>query len=217
MAANDELKQRLDTEFSRLQKSVSEFQQSHLKEYEEREARFAGQFTPAVEKLKGIWRPKLEALVERFKDSVKVEPKVTPHARHAKFSFESPLARVALQFSAGHDTEVRNLMLVYDLEILPIYMEFEKHAELTLPLAAIDEAAVAKWLDDRIVGFVRSYLALQTNEYYLKDHMVEDPVAKVKMPKYAAKATLQHETKTYYFIGDETCEQFRREHGIKAT
>ena len=216
MAAIDPLQERLDAEFSRLQKSVAEFQKSHLQEYEEREARFAGQFTPAVEKLKEIWRPKLEALVERFKGSVKVEPKVTPHARHAKFSFESPLARIGLQFSAGHDTEVRNLTLAYDLEILPIYMEFEKHAELSMPLTAIDENAVAKWLDDRIIGFVRSYLGLQTNEYYLKDHMVEDPVAKVKLPKYAAKATLQHEKKTYYFIGDETFEQFRREHGIKA-
>jgi YHS domain-containing protein len=215
MPATDELGRRLDAEFSKLQKSVSEFQKSHMKEYEEREARFAGQFTPAVEKLKGIWRPKLEALVERFKDSVKVEPTVEPHSRRAKFSFQSPLAHIGLQFSVGHDTEVRNLTLVYDLEILPIYMEFEKHAELTMPLGAIDEAAVAKWLDDRIVGFVRTYLGLQTNEYYMKDHMVEDPVAKVKMPKYAAKATLEHEKRTYYFIGDETCEQFRREHGIK--
>jgi YHS domain-containing protein len=218
MAAIKELESRLDAEFSKLQKSVSDFQQSQVREYEDREKRFADQFTPVVERLKEIWRPRLESLIERFKDAVKVQPVLKPHSRQIALSFQSPLARVNLQFSAGHDADVRNLILTHDLEILPVYAEFEKHAELALPLplSAKDETAVANWLDDRIVGFVRTYLGLQTNQYYLKDHMVEDPVAKVKFPKYSAKVTLDHEKKTYYFIGEETCEQFRREKGIKS-
>ena len=44
-------------------------------------------------------------------------------------------------------------------------------------MVAIDETALGNWLDDRIVGFVQTYLSMHENQYYLKEHMVEDPVA----------------------------------------
>ena len=50
---------------------------------------------------------------------------------------------------------------------------------------------------------MRTYLSLHENQYYLKGHMVEDPVAKIQFPKYAAGATLERDGKTLYFI-DET-------------
>ena len=63
-------------------------------------------------------------------------------------------------------------------------------------------------LDERIVAFVRVYLSLYENDYYLKDHMVEDPVAHVRFPKFAAGATSQRDGKTYYFISEATREEF---------
>ena len=69
---------------------------------------------------------------------------------------------------------------------------------------------MGRWIDDRIVSFVRTYLALHENEHYLKDHMVEDPVAGVRFPKFAAAATLESGGKTFYFISDETRSEFQR-------
>jgi hypothetical protein len=37
---------------------------------------------------------------------------------------------------------------------------------------------------------------MRENQYYLKDQMVEDPVAKVKFPKLAAGATLEVKAKS---------------------
>ena len=44
--------------------------------------------------------------------------------------------------------------------------------------------------------------------------MVEDPVAKVSFPKFAAGATLEHGGKTHFFIDDKTKAEFARQNGI---
>ncbi len=82
--------------------------------------------------------------------------------------------------------------------------------KLIFRLRNIDDAAVAKWIDDRIVDFVRTYVSLHENEYYLKDFMVEDPVAHVRFPKFAAGTTLESNGKTVYFIGEETRREFEK-------
>ncbi len=78
---------------------------------------------------------------------------------------------------------------------------------------AIDREAIANWVDDRLVDFVKTYLSLHENEWYLKDHMVVDPVADVRFPKFAAAATIELEGKTYYFVGEETRREFEAKHG----
>ena len=61
--------------------------------------------------------------------------------------------------------------------------------------------------------FVKTYLSLHENQYYLKDHMVEDPIANVQFPKYAAGATLESGGKTHYFIDEATLREFQKQHG----
>ena len=51
-------------------------------------------------------------------------------------------------------------------------------------------------------------------EIYLKDQMVEDPVAHVRFPKVAAATTLEWQGKTFYFIGEETRREFEKQQGI---
>ncbi len=109
--------------------------------------------------------------------------------------------------------DVTKLILDYTLDILPVLMKFNNHQQIEWPLAAIDRQAVAAWIDNRLVEFVQTYLSLHENEYYLKDHMVEDPVAKVRFPKHAAATTLDWQGKTYYFIAQETRDEFESQQG----
>ena len=88
-------------------------------------------------------------------------------------------------------------------------MKFDSHNELEVPLDAINSAQLAQWLDDRIVNFVHTYLALHENPYYLKDQMVQDPIAKVQFPKFAAAAQLEQNGKTVYFIDESTLREFQ--------
>jgi YHS domain-containing protein len=44
--------------------------------------------------------------------------------------------------------------------------------------------------------------------------MVEDPVAGVRFPKFAAGATLEWQGRTLYFIGEETRREFEKQQGF---
>lgn len=204
---------RIDAEFLASEKQIKEFQTQKLQEYHGREERLE-LFTKACEQLRDTWRPRLEALAKKFGDKVQLEPSVTPTAREAVFKFSSPLAIIQLRFSASTDFEVRKLVLDYDLEILPILMKFEPHVRVEFPLDAVDANATAKWIDDRIVDFVKAYLSLHHNEYYLKGHMVVDPISNTRFPTHAAAATLEWQGTKYYFVGEETRQAFVTKNNI---
>lgn len=213
MSTLDQLVQRMDAEFSAVDEQLKRRQESRVREYASRKERL-GQLDELFEKLSGIWRPRLEALAAKFGEKVKVTPRITPSAREATFAFQSNLARIELRFLATTDHDVRKLILVNDLEIIPVLMQYDTHAEISFPLEQVDVNAVTEWIDDRLVGFVKTYLSLHENDLYLKEEMVEDPVANVRFPKFAAGAKLENQGRTFYFISEETRKDYAKANGI---
>jgi YHS domain-containing protein len=207
---------RIDAEFSSLDDRIKQAQAERQQQHRERQQRLAT-FEKELEGLPALWKPRLEALLQRFGDRVKVTPHLAASSRAATLEFQSDLARIRLRLSAATDHDVRRLILNYDLEIIPVFIQFDSHKQADWPVEAIDRQAVAAWIDDRIVDFVKTYLSLHTNEHYLKDHMVQDPIAGVRFPKYAAAATVEWSGKTYYFIGEETRREFEAKHGTGST
>src|SRR5262249_55263851 len=159
-------------------------------------------------------RPRLELLVNKFGDRVQTTPRIIPSTREVTFEFQSRLACVRLKFAAFTDRDVQKLILSYDLEIIPVLMRFKSHDEIEFPLDAVDKEAATKWLDDRIVDFLQTYFAMGENEIYLKDQMVEDPIAHVRFPKVAAATTVEWQGQKFYFIGEETRREFEKQKEI---
>ena len=207
MAASSTLADRIDAEFAAAEQRIKQSQQQQVEQYRDRQQRIE-MFERLLEEHRDIWRTRLETLAGRFADRVKVTPHVVPGRRQAIFEVQSELARVVLKFSVAADDEVRNLIFRYDLDILPIFMKFDSHSELQVPLDNLDEQAIGQWIDDRIMSFVRTYMSMYQNSYYLKDHLVEDPIAKVRFPKFAAAAKIESGSKTTYFISEDTKRQF---------
>jgi YHS domain-containing protein len=203
------LLKRIDAEFSAAGEREQRLKAERVQAFHDRQQRLE-QFSQTLDKLQEVWRPRLDALATKFGEQVDVKPSVEPGKRSATFAFQSKLARIRLTFSVAPDADVRNLVFSCDLDIMPILMKFDKHDEIAFPLGSVDEAALAEWIDDRIVYFVQTYLSLHENQYYLKDHMVEDPIAKIEFPKYAAAATLDVKGKTYFFIDDATRREFQQ-------
>jgi YHS domain-containing protein len=203
MADISKLLARIDSEFAAGEQKVKAFQAEQTQAYEGRQNRLKT-FEEVCDKLGDIIRPRLEALSQRFGERVKVTPEVGAERRQATFKFDSNLAHIDLRLRASTDQDVRKLVL----------MKFEPHKQAEFPLEAVDPAAVAQWLDDRIVDFVRTYLSLHQNEYYLKDHMVVDPVAQVRFPRFAAASVLERQGKKYYFISEKTRSEFEKKNKI---
>lgn len=217
MAKLDDFSSRLDAACALLPEAIEQRRAVIDREYQQRQQRFAEEFIPAVTKVREIFGPRSEALIARFKDIIHVQADVRDDFSKVIYSFDSSLARVTLQFNFTHDQEVQKMILVYDLEILPILMKFDTHSTLELPLAAFDEQLVTEWLEGRMISFIRSFVELNENQYYLKNQMVEDPVARIRMPKAVARETLYFEGQTYYFISAETRREFEKRHGTDAS
>jgi YHS domain-containing protein len=210
MANLSSLTDRIDAEFAAATQNVAETQKQRVQQFQEKQQRLEA-MEKKLDELRDVWRPRLEALAKRFADKVKVTPTVSAGSRLATFQFQSELARIDLQFSVLSDEDARNVTFKYDLSILPIFMKFDSHDEVQFPLANIDRDKLGAWIDDRIISFVRTYLELHQNNYYLQEHLVEDPIAKVKFPKYAAGAKLDSKGKTVYFISEETRQQYEKQ------
>jgi YHS domain-containing protein len=204
------LASRIDAEFSAVEGKVKKFQAQQVEEHKQRQKRLE-QLGKVFDELRDIWRPRLELLVKKFEGRVQTTPRIQPSTREAIFEFKSNLAYVRLKFSASTDRDIQNVILSYDLEIIPVLMRFQPHAEVEFSLNAVNKVAVAKWVDDRIVEFVQTYFSLGENEIYLKDQMVEDPVAHVRFPKAAAATSLEWQGQKFYFIGEETRREFEKE------
>lgn len=206
MPAIKDLEARIDKEFSAVSQKVKDFQAEALEQHKGRQERYKT-FLGVLERVREIAKPRIEALIKRF-PKVTATPKSQAKGREVSLSFQTDLAMVRLKFAASHDTDIHNLLLEYRLEILPIFIKFEPHSLLEMPIDAIDEDAIASWIDDRIVSFAQTYAAMHFHEQYQKGKLVRDPIIGVEFPKQFAAVSIERDGQTYYFLSDETRQEF---------
>jgi len=132
---------RIDAEFSSLDDRIKQAQAERQQQHRERQQRLAT-FEQELESLPALWKPRLEALLQRFGDRVKVTPHLAASSRAASLEFQSDLARIRLRLSAATDHDVRRLILNYDLEIIPVFIQFDSHKQADWPVEAIDRRGV---------------------------------------------------------------------------
>jgi YHS domain-containing protein len=159
-------------------------------------------------------KPRLDAFTERFRSVVKVEPRVREHTRAVNLTFASTVAKVTLLFEVFPNEDLSRVRLECHLDILPVWVSYDKQSVLEFPLDAVSDDAVIAWFDERVVAFVKAYLALVRQDGALREHLedqfVEDPVAKIRFPKYLASSTLERDGRTYYFVGEDTRREFEQ-------
>jgi hypothetical protein len=203
----NELVARIDNAFTSVKEKVKQQQQRELQLFQERQQRLRDYEKVQAKIVEGA-KPRLDALAKRAGERASVTPSVSESRRSARFEFRSTKASISLTFSVAPDQEIRNAVVECDLRIVPVLWKFDSHAESATPIANPNFDALTKWLDDRIVGFVELYIQIHESELFDKAELVEDPVAKIKFPKFAAGATLQHAGQTYYFIDDQSKATF---------
>jgi hypothetical protein len=212
---SNDLAARIDGVITATKDKMKSQQQELLQEHADRQKRLE-RYTAALPRLLEVAKPRLELLAKRLGDRAEVTPEVSGNTRAVRFAVKSPLARINMTVSAFPDRDAKNVAVEYNLSILPVLMRFESHAEFSTPIDNPDLEGLGRWLDDRIVGFVETFMRLHENEYYTKDQYVEDPVVKVRFPKFAAGATLDHGGQTYFFVDERTKAEFAKQKGLAA-
>lgn len=158
-----------------------------------------------------VVEPRLQLLAEHLPDSLfqrssndKYSGVVTLN-RHRRYA-----AMIEVEASATSDDQVENIVVSYELRIIPVLMEFERKDTLVVPLSNVDGIAVAEFLDMKIEGAVRSYVKLTNNPYYQREHLVIDPVCGMTIHEDEAAEVVEYEGRRFFFCAQVCREHFER-------
>jgi hypothetical protein len=213
MSETKDLEARMEAVVTAVKDKAKANQQAILHAHLERQKLLAT-YEKVQDRIVEVVKPKLETLAKRSGNRVHVTPSVSQYRRSAILEFRSPKAYITLTFSVGPDRDVKNAVVSCDLRVVPVLWTFDPSAEITTPVSSPDLAAVGKWVDDRIVSFVELFIEINEGEIVAKAETVEDPVAKVKFPIFAAGASLDHGGKTLYFIDATTKAEYAKQNNI---
>jgi YHS domain-containing protein len=209
----NELVARIEGAFTKVKDRIKQEQHQELRLHQDRQE-LLNEYAKAQAKVVEIAKPRLEALAKRAGDRATVTPSVSETRRSVRFEFRSPKVFITLTFAVAPDKDLKNVVVDQNLQVVPVLWRFDPHSEFSTPIKAVDADGLAKWLDDRIVAFVELFVQIHESELYDKVDYVEDPIAKIKFPKFAAAATLDHDGKTHFFISEETKATFARQKGL---
>lgn len=205
----DELGQKVAAELATANERIVLLQRDGRQKYEELGHRHV-RFTAISRRLVDGSRRALEKLASYF-DNAELSQSENRQGFRFNCSFKHTSrfpASVKLRFDITHDDEVKKIILVYSLEILPVFLDFERTDQIALDMDAIDEPRLWEWVSEKIVSFVRTYMQIPFIDQYQQGNLVTDPVANVRFSKSFAKAEAEYRGRTFYFICDETRRQF---------
>lgn len=158
-----------------------------------------------------IIRPRAEALVVRFPNA-KCDRTEDPYRCTCWFGYCDRLpADARVEIAVEHDERIENLVIRYELYIMPVFLKFERHDELTMPLAGADEQKIADWVEAKLLAFLDTYLRLDRGRDDFEDEVVVDPVCGMRMSRSSAGAQTDYKGHPYYFCTDECRQRFERE------
>jgi YHS domain-containing protein len=156
-----------------------------------------------------VVRPRAEKLQAHFPNTTAPAEKNTRHTCVYQFA-HTPRCPATVTFELGitRTGEATTLVVQYNLTILPVFFPFESSDQLSMPLNDLDEKKLAGWVEDKIVGFVATYLRLETAEQYQTENTATDPVCGMQVSKARPGATLEYAGQTFYFCLDECRANF---------
>lgn len=213
MSDVNELARRIDEALAGVKGKAQQQAQQRLQEFQARQE-LLEEYEKAQAKIVETVKPRLEAPAKRAGERVKVTPGVSQTRRAATLEFKSSKGQIVLTFSVAPDQDVKRAVVEQDPKVVPVLWKFDSHAEFGTPIDNVDAAGLAKWVDDRILAFVDLFTQIHEAEPFDKSQVVEDPVAKVSFPKFAAGATLEHGGQTYHFVDDKSKAEFAKQKGI---
>jgi YHS domain-containing protein len=212
MSDLQELERRIEEELSAAQerrcaqedhqrRSIIEFQQRH-----ERYAMIAGRV------LQTIIRPRVHKTAEYFKHAGFLDCDEAGKDRCALYLGHTPRfpTTAKLELTVSRDAQCETLIVLYDLEILPIFFPFQGSTRLILPLGRVNDENVAAWVDDRLVSFVETYLRVEAADQYDTRDLATDPVCGMRINQLYAAAKSDYEGQTYYFCLEECRGKFAK-------
>ncbi len=156
-------------------------------------------------------RPRMELLAGYFDNAEPLSDGDPARRHHCRYVFrhnERFPATATLDLGVCPDADLENILVVYTLEILPIFFRFEGRDQIAFPLGGVDEPQLVAWVEKKIHDFVDAYLHLEENDHYQRENTVTDPVCGMRINKARAASRMDYGGQTYYFCVEECRVKF---------
>ena len=221
MSSAAPLVERLAAEVAAATERIHSLQTEAARVFLGQERRFI-RFVALADRIHAILQPRIEAFtkVNVFKDieqGVSLEQRGPEgrgfHGTTTTLSVPSSDAcsgKVELSFRVGHDGPIENAIMDYRLEILPIFIKFDSHDRLVIPIENPSEDAIAAWIDDKLVGFTRTYFEMYFTEQYQKKSFEMDPLMSIRFPRAFEAGNMEYQGRTYHFYTNESLQAFEK-------
>ena len=154
-----------------------------------------------------VLHPTIAALSEHFDNAELADAMLGYCVRgQLRHSIRFP-ARANVSFRIIHNETIESLTIQYEAQILPIFIRFDRGDVLDLSIREIDSDTVREWAEQKVLGFLDSYLQIETHEQYQRDNVALDPVCGMRVTKPKGIAH-EHEGQTYYFCAQRCLDRF---------
>ncbi|MCA9667061.1 MAG: YHS domain-containing protein [Myxococcales bacterium] len=117
-------------------------------------------------------------------------------------------ATAKLSLSLAYDAASEEVTLAYDFEILPVLIEYQRHDQLFSPLEQLDVERATRWVEQKLVECLDTYMQLETSPRYHRGDLAVDPVCGMQIRKADAALHIELGGNTIYFCAKACYEQF---------
>ncbi|MBI2827202.1 MAG: YHS domain-containing protein [Planctomycetia bacterium] len=91
---------------------------------------------------------------------------------------------------------------------MPVFLKFDAHDKLRVPLAAPDDQAISAWVERKLLEFLDTYLRLDRGQEDFEQDAVVDPVCGMRITRETAQTTTQYRGHPYYFCSEDCRSRF---------
>ncbi len=194
---------------------IESYRVALYQQHKERNERLAAYSSNVVKIIDSIIRPRMEILADYFDNAsiTLTDPKQAAKSQcNSVFEITPQFpASVSFGFSIFPDVEIETMYIVCNLEILPVFVKYDKKETLTLESDSSDTAQIESWVETRILYFLDTYFQLTHIKQYQIRNLVFDPVCGIQVNKALVALTALYESNCYYFCSVDCHDKFLAE------
>jgi len=161
--------------------------------------------------ISSIVRPRLEKVACHF-ENAKLAKADRADRCACWFGYSNRFpATTKVEFAVEHDEAIENLVVAYELYMMPVFLKFDAHDKLTLRLDAANETAIAAWVEAKLLTFLDTYLRIDRGQDDSEDEAVVDPVCGMRISRSKVGASMDYRGHAYFFCSEDCQQRFSKE------
>lgn len=155
-----------------------------------------------------VVEPRLELFADLVEDSLYIRGEHRCRGVVAMNRERRYAASIELGFDVTCDGQIEHVLVPYYMRIIPILIQFERQATLSIPLADVTDGAVASFVDSKLESAMQTFVEVTRNPFYQREHIVSDPVCGMTFHEDQAVASIEHGGRNIYFCAMTCKERF---------